>query len=72
MLTVKVLAERTAAQCSRSASSGDALDARWAKAQATLAPPGSPAVVAEHLAGRLAVRPLAPTSVSAFHQQRRR
>ena len=55
MLIVKVVAERTAAQCSRSASSSDTLDVRWAKALATLAPPGTPAVVTEHLAGRLAV-----------------
>lgn len=64
MLTLKVLAERTTVQCSRSASSGAALDVRWAKARATLAPPGSPAVVTEHLASRLAVRPPALTSVS--------
>lgn len=64
MLTLKVLAERTIVQCSRSASSGAALDVRWAKARATLAPPGSPAVVTEHLASRLAVRPPALTSVS--------
>ena len=55
MLIVKVIAERTAAQCSRSALSGNNLDVRWAKALATLAPPGNPAVVTEHLAGRLAV-----------------
>ncbi len=64
MLTLKVLAERTAAQCSRSASSGDALDVRWARARTTLVPPGSPAVVAEHLASRLAVRPPALFHVS--------
>ena len=55
MLIVKVIAERTAAQCSSSASSGSALDVRWAKGHSTLAPPGSPAVVIEHLAGRLGV-----------------
>ena len=55
MLTAKVVAERTAGQCSMSASSGNALDVRWAKAHATLAPPGNPAIVTKHLATRLGV-----------------
>ena len=67
MLIVKVIAETTAAQCTRRSSSGEALDVRWAKAQATLAPPGSPAGVAEHLADRLGV--CTPTCVPVSQLQ---
>jgi len=56
MLVVKLIAERTSAQRYRVACSGEALDVRWAKAHATLAPASSPSVVAEHLAGKLLVR----------------
>lgn len=55
MLTLKVVAERAFAQRSRSASSGEALDMRWARTLATLAPAGSPSVVADQLANQLQV-----------------
>ena len=71
MLIVKVIAETTAAQCTRRSSSGEALDVRWAKAQATLAPPGRPAGVAEHLASRLGVCTQAFTPLTYLCEKRK-
>ena len=55
MLTMALIAGLASAQRARSASSGEVLDVRWARVHASLAPAGSPSVVADHLANMLQV-----------------
>ena len=55
MLTMALIAGLASAQRARSASSGEALDVRWARVHASLAPAGSPSVVENHLAHMLQV-----------------
>lgn len=53
MLTVAMIAGSASAQRARSAASGEAMDVRWARVHASLAPAGSPSAVADHLATTL-------------------
>ena len=55
MLSMALIARLGSAQSAWSASSGAALDVRWARVHASLAPAGSPSIVADHLANTLQV-----------------